>query len=76
MEKNFDKVIELINVLNRLYDGIRDCDRFSYHVERGHMYIKGIACDLASLYNLLWAECYGYSFTLSWSEGHTILECY
>lgn len=76
MEKNFKPVVELISALNALNEGIRSGARFNYRVDKSHMYIMGLTCDLASLYSLLWADCNSYCFKFAHVCGECVLECY
>ena len=76
MNKNFDLVVSLIKTLNALNKGFSKDPRFSYQFKDGEMRIYGLACDLAHLYTLLWAECSGFSFLLSKDREVLFLECY
>lgn len=76
MNKNFDLIVSLIKTLNALHKGISKDPRFSYQFKDGQVRIYGLACDLAHLYTLLWAECSGFTFFLSKDRKDLFLECY
>lgn len=55
MNKNLriNKVLEVIDTLNDLYDGISKGSRFEYRLENNSIFVNGLSDDLAHLYLLL-----------------------
>lgn len=74
MKRDYSQIINLLNTLNELHEGIGSKPMFKFGLVDGNLRIYAMKIDLSHLFSLLWSNTINYNLFLEHDGENPYIE--